>query len=280
MIVDNRITNHEAAIELSGVGVRRGGRWLLRDINWSVAGGGVAAIIGPNGCGKSTLARVLSGYMFPTAGTVRVFGKKFGEVDLNEVRRSIRLIQAGGPYEADPQLTALEIVQTGVHGTIGLFDPVAEADVERSRVLVRQVGLEQVADRPWSTLSSGERVRTLVARAFVQPPSLLLLDELTAGLDLLAREQVLAALQQLADRPGHATTMLMITHHLEELLPTTSSVLLLSNGQVAAAGRPEEVLRGESLSAAYGVPVQVETINGRFYPRVDPSAWKGLIGGV
>ena len=110
-------------------------------------------------------------------------------------------------------------------------------------------------------------MRTLVARAFVRPPRLLLLDELTAGLDLLAREQVLAALQQISSTAGHETTMLMITHHLEELLPSTSEVILLSRGRAVATGAPAEVLNSRSLSAAYECDVTVELINGRFYPR-------------
>jgi iron complex transport system ATP-binding protein len=254
----------------------------LQDINWRVAGGAVAAIIGPNGSGKSTLARVLSGYMFPTVGEVSVFGQRWGEVDLNEMRRSIRLIQTGGPYEPDSQLTAMQVVSTGADGTIGLFHELTDQEIARAQKLLDLVGLADVADRPWTTLSSGERVRALVARAFLRPPKLLLLDELTAGLDLLAREQVLAALQQISSTAGnavadHATTMLMITHHLEELLPSTSQVILLSHGRCAAAGAPSEVLNSRSLSAAYECEVTVEVINGRFYPRVDPSAWGELL---
>jgi len=272
----------QAAVDLRGVGLRRGGRWLLQDINWRVAGGTVAAIIGPNGSGKSTLARVLSGYMFPTVGEVSVFGQRWGEVDLNQMRRSIRLIQTGGPYEPDSQLTAMQVISTGADGTIGLFHELTDQEIARAQKLLDLVGLTDVADRTWTTLSSGERVRALVARAFLRPPKLLLLDELTAGLDLLAREQVLAALQQISSAAGnagadHATTMLMITHHLEELLPSTSQVILLSHGRCAAAGAPSEVLNSRSLSAAYECEVTIEVINGRFYPRVDPSAWGELL---
>jgi iron complex transport system ATP-binding protein len=267
----------ELAVDLRGVGVRRGERWLLRDINWRVPAGAVGAIIGPNGSGKSTLARVLSGYMFPTAGEVRVFGERYGNVDLNEMRRSIRLVQTGGPYEPEGLLSALEVVETGADGTIGLFHELGSDVVERARGLLSLVGLSAVAERPWNTLSSGERVRTLVARAFLRPAKLLLLDELTAGLDLLAREQVLASLSQISSKAGHATTMLMITHHLEELLPSTSRVILLSHGRAVAIGEPGEVLNGRSLSEAYECAVTVEVIGGRFYTRVDPSEWGELI---
>jgi iron complex transport system ATP-binding protein len=174
-------------------------------------------------------------------------------------------------------MTAVEVVSTGADGTIGLFHELDGEEIVRAQMLLRQVGLAAVADRPWATLSSGERARALVARAFLRPPKLLLLDELTAGLDLLAREQVLAVLQQISSSPDHATTMVMITHHLEELLPSTSQVILLSHGRCAASGPPVEVLNSRSLSAAYECEVTVEMINGRFYARVDPSAWGELI---
>jgi iron complex transport system ATP-binding protein len=264
------------AISLQNVGVRRGDTWLVQGIDWTVPAGSVAAILGPNGSGKSTLARLLTGYLFPTVGTCRVLGETYGTVDLNQMRQDIRLIQAGGPFEADPDLTARQIVQTGAFGTLGLFREVSDADRHRAEQLIEQVGLARIADRLWVTLSTGERVRTLVARAFVRPPKLLLLDEVSNGLDWLAREQVLAALHRMATGEQHPTTMLMITHHLEELLPNTAAVLLLKQGKVAASGTPAEVLTSPILSAAYDCPVTVTTENGRYYPRVDPSAWATL----
>ena len=264
------------ALELVNVGVRRSDTWLVQGINWMVPAGSVAAILGPNGSGKSTLARLLTGYLFPTIGICRVLGETYGAVDLNQMRQDIRLIQAGGPFEADPELTARQIVQTGAFGTLGLFRELGELDRARGDELIEQVGLTRTADRLWSTLSSGERVRTLVARAFVRPPKLLLLDEVSNGLDWLAREQVLAALHRMASGERVQTTIIMITHHLEELLPTTSVVLLLKQGHVAASGLPCEVLTGPTLSAAYDCPVSVQAENGRYYPRVDPAAWAKL----
>ena len=135
--------------------------------------------------------------------------------------------------------------------------------------------LSGVADSPYSLLSSGEKVRSLIARAMVTRPRLLILDEPTAGLDLLAREQVLATVQKL-----HGPTVILITHHIEELPPTTAQVLLLREGRTAACGPMDTVLTGPILSKAYGFAVDVRGIGGRYYLHVHPSAWEGLLGDV
>jgi iron complex transport system ATP-binding protein len=186
------------AIALSSVGVIRGDRWILRDIDWEVPAGGCAAILGPNGAGKSTLTKVIAGHLWPTAGDVRVLGEHFGEVDLHQLRRGLRLVSSTAPVELDHELTALEVAMTGYFGTLGLYDPVI-ADMRRGGgEMLDRVGLHHVADHRYSTLSSGERMRCLLARALVVRPRLLMLDEPTMGLDFLAREQVLAAVQGLA----------------------------------------------------------------------------------
>src|SRR5215210_236048 len=185
------------AIELASVGVRRGDAWILRDVDWSVPAGACAAVLGPNGSGKSTLTRILAGHLWPSAGTVTVLGETFGEVNLLELRKALRLVQAAGPYDVDPVLTTREVVLTGYFSTIGLYDPTTpEMEAEADRLL-DLVGLCADAGHTYSTLSSGERVRSLIARALVVRPKLLLLDEPTAGLDLLAREQVLATVQRM-----------------------------------------------------------------------------------
>jgi iron complex transport system ATP-binding protein len=221
---------------------------------------------------------VISGYLWPSSGEVSVDGHRFGEVDINELRKSIRLVQPAGPYDVDGELTVREVVLTGAFGTIGLFHEPTSDDVCRADQLIDQVGLPQVRHRPHATLSSGERVRSLIARALMHRPRLLILDEPTAGLDLLAREQVLATVQSLLNDPRHAPTVLMITHHVEELPPATANVLLLDQGQVAAQGTPAEVLRTDVLSRVYRCPLNVINRSGRYYVQVDPSAWSELLG--
>ncbi|HTL29328.1 MAG TPA: ATP-binding cassette domain-containing protein [Tepidisphaeraceae bacterium] len=269
--------DEQPAIELRDVGVKRSERWIASNINWKVRAGTCAAILGPNGSGKSTLARVITGYIWPTCGDVFVAGQHFGEVDLNELRRSIRLVQAAGPYDVDPELTAQEVVLTGLFGTIGLFDPVTDADRKHADDLLTQVGLTKLRGARYSTFSNGERVRSLIARSLIVRPKILLLDEPTAGLDLLAREQVLATIQALFTRGDSNVTVLLITHHVDELPPATSDVLLLSEGKVAAQGRPEDVLRSEVLSPVYNCRLHVDRHGDRYYVRVDPTVWSGLL---
>jgi len=178
-------------------------------------------------------------------------------------------------------LTARDVVLTGFFGTLALYDVPTDAMGRDADRLLDQVGLSHVADHVYATLSSGERVRSLVARALASRPGLLLLDEPTAGLDLLAREQVLATVQALLepDAARHAPppTVVLITHHVEELPPATSEVLLLDNGAVAARGTPDEVLRSEVLSKVYRCPLTVERRDGRHYVHVHPDAWRGLL---
>ena len=291
----------ENAIELTGVSLRRGDTWILRDVSWAVPAGTCAAVLGPNGSGKSTLTRILACHLWPTDGGVRVVGAGFGDgANLPELRKQVRLVQPAGPYDVDPELTALEAVLTGFFGSIGLYGAVTDAMRERADRLLGHVGLEHVASHTYATLSSGERVRTLIARALALRPRLLLLDEPTAGLDLLAREQVLATVQRLFEPPtprsgqrraedddgesgaggggeGGPPTVLLITHHVEELPPATSHVLLLSEGRVAAAGPPERVLRADVLSRVYRCPLDVRRQGGRFYVEVHPGAWESLL---
>ena len=271
------VTPHPA-LELHRVSVLRSDRWILRDVEWSVPVGACAAILGPNGSGKSTLARIISGYLWPTSGEVSVEGHRFGETDLNDLRRSIRLVQAAGPYDVDPELTAHQVVLTGLFGTIGLFDPVTSEQESRADDWLKRVGLAHLRDQPYAKMSSGERVRSLIARALIGRPQLLLLDEPTAGLDVLAREQVLAAVGSMFDSSAahDPPTVVMITHHTEELPAATSHVLLLDEGRVAASGAPGDVLRSDVLSAAYRCPLHVENVAGRYYIRVDAARWEGL----
>ena len=253
-------------------------RTILHDINWSVPAGTCAAILGPNGSGKSTLVRIMLGQMWPTRGDVSVLGQHFGETDLNALRESIRLVQTGGPVEFDPDETAIRVVLTGFFGTVGLFKETTPTMQRRATLLIRQVGLQTEANQPFRTLSSGERMRCLIARALVIKPKLLILDEPTMGLDLLARERVLATVHHLVKQSKTPPTVLLITHHVEELMPETSQVLVLKDGRAATCGPPAKVLTSAILSKVYDCPVRVTRRDGRFWLHVQSSAWKTLAG--
>ena len=274
------MASEDSAIRLSNVGLRRQERWILHRVSWAVPAGACCAILGPNGSGKSTLARILAAHLWPTEGDVEVLGGRFGDASLPDLRHSIRLVQPAGPYDVAAELTAREVVLTGYFGTLGLYDRTTPAMEHHADELLAQVGLSKVAGNHYETLSNGEKVRSLIARALASRPKLLLLDEPTAGLDLLAREQVLATVQSLFERGGSAKppTVVMITHHVEELPPATSQVLLLDNGTVAAAGLPDQVIRSEILSRVYGCPLEVRHTHGRWSIHVHPAAWDALLG--
>lgn len=266
--------NRQPAIDLANVSLRIGPRWILRHIDWRVSAGAAAAILGPNGSGKSSLARMILGQLWATEGQVSVMGRRFGEANLPELRKSIRLVQPSGIVEADPESSAEQIVLSGFFGTVGLYDRTTRAMRRQAEELLDRVGLYHVRQHAYRTLSSGERMRCLIARALVLEPQLLILDEPTAGLDLLGREQVLATVQSLC---GHGPTVLIITHHLEELPPATSEVLLLKDGRVAAAGATAKVLKSRILSRVYGCAIDVKRHGGRYFAQVHPRAWKLLL---
>jgi iron complex transport system ATP-binding protein len=263
------------AIAMRGVGVFRAERWILRDVNWQVSPGTLAAILGPNGSGKSTLARIAACHLWPTAGQCTILGNTFGQANLPELRKQIRLVQAAGPYDVDPALTAREVVVTGFFGSIGLYQIPSNDMIAQAERVLSLLGLHSVVDQTYGSMSSGERMRSLIARALVTRPAMLILDEPTAGLDPLAREQVLATIQMLLES-GHAPTILLITHHVEELPPATSQVLLLESGRPAASGSLDEVLQPDILSKTFGFPVTVRQSGGRFYLEVHPNSWKEL----
>jgi iron complex transport system ATP-binding protein len=255
----------DPAIDARKVGILRDDRWLIRDVTWQVAAGECVAIVGANGSGKSTLAKTVCGYLYPTRGELTVLGRRFGESNLNQLRESVRLVQATASIDIDLEQSVLDIVLTGFFGSLTLDYHTVTPSMRREALRhARQMGLAKVADHPFSTLSSGERVRAWIARALTVKPALLILDEPTAGLDVVAREQVLRLIEKLHGLKRHRPTIVLITHHLEELPTVTSQVLLLREGRIAASGRPRQVLTSALVSRAYRYPLTVTRRGGRY----------------
>jgi iron complex transport system ATP-binding protein len=273
-------------LSLRGIHFSRNGRAILTGIDWEVRRGEIAAVLGPNGCGKSTLLRIASGYLWPQRGNVQLLGQTFGEVPIAPLRARVGIVEATAVYPFDEIMTTRDVVTSGYFSslTLGYVHPTAN-QFSHADQLLEQVGLPTQAKQLYATLSTGERLRCLLARALVRRPDLLLLDEPTAGLDLPAREALLATLARLhreaaagAKSGGIAPAIVTITHHLEELLPQTANVMLLSRaGEVIAAGSPESVITDGHLSAAYQVPIHVTHRNRRFHAHVDPATWDELL---
>jgi iron complex transport system ATP-binding protein len=252
-------------IELEAVTFRRAGNEILRGVDWRVREGEHWAVVGPNGAGKTTLLRIVAARTHPTTGIARVLGGQLGRVPVRRLHERIALVDPKLARTFHPRAPVREVVLTGTAGTTMLLED--RVDPARADELIELLGVADVRDRPFSDCSEGERTRSLLARALMLDPALLLLDEPTAGLDLPGRELVLAAIHRLV-ASHEALASVTVQHHLEELPATTTHALLLRAGAVVAAGRVDEVLADEPLRACFGVPVRVERAGGRFFARL------------
>jgi iron complex transport system ATP-binding protein len=253
------------AIELKNVGVTRRGNAILMDVSMAVAAGTCCAILGPNGSGKSALVAVLSGYLWPSTGTVTVNGGTFGRVGLAKVRRAIGLIEPSRAPAFDAQMSIREVAATGLFGTImlPLHEEVTPRQWRRVDMELASVGLSAIGDRAYGDLSSGEQMKTLLARALVADAKILLLDEPTVGLDMGSRAACIGALDRLLERPD-PPTVVIVSHHLDELPHAVSNVVLLKAGRVIGQGPPGRLLTSARLSELFDCRVDVFQSDGRY----------------
>ncbi|WP_369206059.1 ABC transporter ATP-binding protein [Streptomyces sp. PU-14G] len=251
-------------LELVDVSVVRDGRALVEDVSWSVKEGERWVILGPNGAGKTTLLNVASSYLFPTSGSARILGEQLGGVDVFELRPRVGMASIAMAEKLPRRQTVLETVLTAAYGmTAHWQENYEKVDEDRARAFLDRLGMSEYLDRRFGTLSEGERKRTMIARAMMTDPELLLLDEPAAGLDLGGREDLVRRLGRLA-RDSYAPSMLMVTHHVEEIPPGFTHALMIRQGRVLAAGPLETELTSRNLSLCFGLPLVVETQNGRW----------------
>jgi iron complex transport system ATP-binding protein len=256
------VPGKQKVIELDGITVDRDVR-ILTDVAWDVRSGEHWAILGANGSGKTSLLSVLAGYLTPSDGMVRVCGQTYGEVDWREVRKRFGVVSSTVRQAIEPCEPADEIVISGREAVINYWGIPSSAEKRRARRILREVEGLHLVDRPWGVLSQGERQRVLIGRALMADLQLLILDEPCAGLDPVARETFLGFVNRLVRRPG-APTVLLVTHHVEEIPPAFSHVLVLKKGRVLVAGRKADVLRSDLLSEAFGEKVKVSRSRGRY----------------
>lgn len=243
-------------VQITGLEIHRGTRKILRGVDWTVQKGEHWVVLGPNGCGKTSLLKALTGYFTPTRGEIHLLGEHFGESDWRELRKKTGLVSSSLSQMMSPEDTALEIVTGGAFSMIGCWGRIP-AEVRTSALRwLRRCEAASLAGSPWMFLSQGERQRVLIARALVARPALLLLDEPCAGLDPVARSHFLQFLNRLAASPD-TPSITLITHHVEEILPFYTHALLLSKGRVVAHGPVKKILSSATLGKTFGEPVRI-----------------------
>lgn len=256
-----------AVVRIEDAVVRRGTALLLDRVSLDVAEGERWVVMGPNGAGKTTMLLMAAGRLFPTAGRVEVLEEELGAVDLAELRPRIGWASSATIADLPPQESVLDVVMTGAWSVTGRWrEHYDEADLARAHELLSQWGMVGLARRTFGTLSEGERKRTLIARALMSDPELLLLDEPGAGLDLGGREDLVGRLGYLAADPG-APAIVMVTHHVEEVPAGFTHALLLRQGRVVAAGPVDDVLTAGHLGETFGMPLVVTREGGRWFAR-------------
>ncbi|MFT4261840.1 MAG: ABC transporter ATP-binding protein [Nocardioides sp.] len=256
-----------AVLEFDDVTVRRHPAVLLDRLSWTVEEDERWVILGPNGAGKTTLMQLASAQMHPTAGTVRVLGEQLGRVDVFELRPRIGLTSAALAEQIPWNEKVRDVVVSAAYGVLGRWkEHYDELDHDRAGDLLVEVGITHLADRTFGTLSEGEKKRVQIARSLMVDPELLLLDEPAAGLDLGGREDLVSTLTLLALAPEAPATVL-VSHHVEEIPPGFSHVLMLRAGRVVAAGLIDDELNEANLSATFGIPLTLEQREGRYWAR-------------
>ncbi|GHE43564.1 iron ABC transporter ATP-binding protein [Streptosporangium violaceochromogenes] len=255
-------------LRLQDVTVRRDGAVLLRDIDWAVHEDERWVVVGPNGAGKTTLLQVVGAMLFPSEGSVEILGERLGQTDVFELRPRIGLASAALAEKVPPEEKVIDLVLTGSYAILGRWTEEYDSnDVTRAVELIDQFGCAPLIRRQFGTLSEGERKRVQIARALMPDPELLLLDEPAAGLDMGGREDLVRRLSSFAYDPK-APTMVLVTHHVEEVPSGFTHVMLLRHGSVVAQGPINRVMTAENLSHTFGVPLNLERgRDGRWYAR-------------
>lgn len=241
----------------------RGGRRILKGIDWQVGRGQHWCVLGPNGCGKTSLINLITGYEPATDGVIQIGSDTFGNSDWREVRKRVGLVTNTLTTYIEPGEPVLHVVASGRDAKLNLWQPPSATLKKQASGLLEAAGCMHLKKSLWATLSQGEKQKVLICRALMARFEVLILDEPCAGLDPVAREQFLAWMSEISGWP-EAPSLIMVTHHVEEILPCITHVFLLRDGAVLAQGPKESTLTSRALGSLYGAPVRLSRKAGRY----------------
>jgi iron complex transport system ATP-binding protein len=254
-------------LHVKNLTISREGTPILCGLDWAVQKGEHWVILGPNGSGKTSLLSALTGYLTPTGGSVSLLGETFGESDWRKLRERVGIVSSAVRQKVPDWDPAELVVIGGKYAMLDYWGPVRKLDKLRARELMTLTECDHLIRREWGVLSQGERQRVLIARALMASPDVLILDEPCAGLDPVSREKFLAFLQRLI-ATNSAPSLLFVTHHVEEIIPSLTHALLLNKGRILAAGEKGTVLTSRNLSAAFDAPITVRHSGGQWAMKI------------
>ena len=268
---DSAVDETGALVGLRDIGVSYDAKetWALRSLNVAVLPGERWVVLGPNGCGKTTFVQLITGYLHPTVGDLSILGARLGRgVDWRLLRKRLGVVSAAFAKMVRPELVARDVVMTAKNAALEpWWHDYDDDDRARAESLLASGGFAYLAERTFGVLSEGERQQVQLARSLMTEPDLLVLDEPAAGLDLGARERLVARIQSITasvELPG----IVLITHHVEEIPSGFTHALVLRAGETVSSGPIEETLSSQTVSDAFGVDVQVSVQDGRYAARV------------
>jgi iron complex transport system ATP-binding protein len=244
-------------IEIVDATVFRGSTRVFHHFNLTLEQGSNTAILGPNGAGKSTLLKILTRELYPifrAHSSIRILGDK--RSDIWSLRSKLGLVSSDLQYEYAHTARGIEVVLSGFFASVGVWGhhDFMEDQIQRAKCIMEELEIISLADRKYGSLSTGQQRRLLLGRALVHNPPSLLLDEPTTGLDLTATFQYLNSMRRLM---SDGRTLILVTHHIHEVPPEISRVVLLKDGEIFADGDKEDILTGDLLTALYEQPIQL-----------------------
>jgi iron complex transport system ATP-binding protein len=253
----------DAVLEVRNLSIHRGSTRILADFSWRIRQGEHWVVLGANGCGKTSLFSALMGYVTPTRGDIFVLGEEYGDSDWPSLRTKIGMVSSSVRQMMADTEPAWIAVASGKYAMIDFWGTPKTKDRAEAFALLREIECEYLADRPWAFLSQGERQRVLIARALIGKPALLILDEPCAGLDPAAREHFLNFLERLG-RKRNSPAIVLVTHHVEEVMPVFTNALLIKNGRKLAEGTVAAMLIASRLSDTFDTPIKIRKSGGRY----------------
>ena len=251
----NEVLEKETLVEVKNLFCIHGNRYTLTNINWEVKRGENWLVFGLNGSGKTTLLSIIAGFTEGSNGTVKVFGQEYDKENTLELRKKIGWVSSSFFDRYYHNETALNIVLSGLFGTLGVSDVVSDADMRKALNLMEELHLKKKENRVFSTMSKGERQNVMIARALISNPEILVLDEPGNGLDVLAREYMLETVTKLAKERN--ITVLYVTHYVEEILPIFENAMMLKEGKIDAIGKTKDIFTTESLSEYFSHDIEI-----------------------